>query len=80
MRLIITVPEWSDRGVPHRCGDEVEVDDARGEKLVYHGIGRPAPKRAPVIETTDAAPAPENTAKTTSRPKARKSSRPAKES
>ena len=76
MRLIITAPGWSDRGTPYRRGDIVDVvPGERAEKLIRHGIARPAPaeKKAPVpVETTEAAPPPENAAKRTAKPAPRK--------
>jgi len=79
MRVQITAkPGYSNpaRNMEFQCGDVVVVPDALAAKLLHHGIAVQAPE--PVIEAA-VRPAPENAAKHVAKPKARKSSRPAKE-
>ena len=76
MKVVIVANHYHDRyGVEHERGDEAEYNDQLASKLIRHGIAKPAPKKAvPVVETSEKAP-PENTAKRTAKPRARKGPR-----
>jgi hypothetical protein len=73
MSAVIFIAAYQDRyGVDHEAGERVEYEDGLAAKLVRIGVATaaPKPKQAPVVETTERAPA-ENAAPRTTKPKPR---------
>jgi len=70
---IILAPGYFWQGVLHPAGSVIDFPDEDAHILFENRFAVPVPasKPAPVIETTEAAPAPENAARRTTKPKPR---------